>query len=75
MRKRDRGRTTAATDIDDAFAGLRFGAVDQDVGDRLKHRVLGRLPVSPALAARPVPMRMLARSDDIATGVVRAVTY
>ena len=32
-------------------------------------------PAVPEPAARPVPMRMLARSDDIATGVVRAVTY
>ena len=46
----------AATDIDNAFTRFDPGAIDQDIGDRRQHNILGRLPVGPALAARSVPV-------------------
>src|SRR5260370_35941342 len=55
----DRRGAAATANIDDPFAGLRAGAIDQEVGDRRQHDVLRLLPISPALAARSVPVRNL----------------
>src|SRR5437762_10285511 len=55
-RERDRRGAAAATDIEDPFADLGFGPVDQDVRDRCKQDVLHLLPICPTLAGRSVPV-------------------
>ena len=56
LREREGGRAAAATDIDDPLARFGLGAIDQDIGHRRKHDVLGLLTIGPVLAARPVPV-------------------
>ena len=54
--KRERRGAAAATDIDDAFPCAGACPIDQNLGDRRKHDILGLLPVGPVLTARPVPV-------------------
>ena len=56
LRKRDRRRAAAATDIDDAFTRHQLRAINHKVGDRLEQDVLRRLPLRPALSGRTIPV-------------------
>src|ERR1700683_2592749 len=58
-RESEGGGPAAAADIEHALASPDAGAIDQQIGNRLKQDVLHRLAVGPTLAAGAVPVRNL----------------
>ncbi|MGY3358533.1 hypothetical protein ACVWZK_005196 [Bradyrhizobium sp. GM0.4] len=56
LRERERRRTGATADVEDALARLRPGAGDQHVGNGSQQALLRRMAIGPALPAGAIPV-------------------